>query len=169
VTNKSDTLQGRVMLWRDGLQAVKNAPLFGIGYNTYADEVGQVAHNSYVHAYVELGFFGGTLFFSTFLLPILFLKRNAETKGIEKAAQLNLGPCIFSIAVAYAVGLFSLSRNYMTSTYLILGIACVFCDLISTPAKPVGALSYRLIQRVCVYSVLMVGFLYVFTRFVPAI
>ena len=53
------TSHDRVNLWREGMVLFKQYPLFGIGMDQYAENVGLVAHNSFVHAYVELGFLGG--------------------------------------------------------------------------------------------------------------
>ena len=61
-----DTMQERVQLWSEGLDLFREAPVFGIGYREYAEQVGQVAHNSFVHCYAELGFFGGTIFLAAF-------------------------------------------------------------------------------------------------------
>src|SRR5436190_13162037 len=62
------TGQQRIQLWADGLAQLKTARLpFGIGEGHYRDVAGLVAHNSYIHAYVELGFLGGTMFMGCFL------------------------------------------------------------------------------------------------------
>ena len=42
--------------------------MFGIGESRFHEEIHKVAHNSYVHAYAEMGFFGGTVFLSICLL-----------------------------------------------------------------------------------------------------
>ena len=54
-------------------------PLFGIGSDRYDDYVGHVAHNSFIHAYTELGFLGGTLFLGMFYLAVLGLCRLGST------------------------------------------------------------------------------------------
>src|SRR5262249_12671384 len=62
LTDRNDTAQGRIHLWADGFEAFRKTPLFGVGVNRYVEEVNQVAHNSYIHAMVETGVFGGCLF-----------------------------------------------------------------------------------------------------------
>src|SRR5205814_9877341 len=74
-TGADDTMQARIQLWSEGLQLFREAPLFGIGYREYAEQAGQVAHNSFVHCYTELGFFGGTAFLSAFACVVLGLYR----------------------------------------------------------------------------------------------
>jgi hypothetical protein len=126
--DEDDTAQGRLMLWREGFSAMKTSPVFGIGYGTYADEMGLVAHNSYVHTFTELGLFGGIIFTAAFYVPLSMLRRGPT----EVAAQDALGrlrPAIFSVLAGYAIGLCSLSRPYTVSTYLILGLGSAYCNL----------------------------------------
>ncbi len=129
---KGDTGSDRVQLWSDGLVLLKGSPLFGIGCDKYHEHVGLVAHNSYVHGYVELGLFGGTLFFGAFLFSVLnFWKLDRQLKTrfrfLGSPIFRSLEPCIVACVCGVAVSLFSLSRNYVTPTYLILGVASVYC------------------------------------------
>jgi hypothetical protein len=55
LSDKNDTAQGRMGIWRDGMMLLKGSPLFGIGYGEFVEEVGHVAHNSFVHCFVEQG------------------------------------------------------------------------------------------------------------------
>jgi O-antigen ligase len=126
----SGTGQGRIQLWREGLVLMHHSPIFGIGYNTYGAWVGHVAHNSFVHAYVELGLLGGTLFLAAWYVPLRRLSglrgdANSEASS-STAAWL---PCILSIVGSQAVGLVTLSRCYVTPTYVVIGLAHVFVRL----------------------------------------
>src|SRR5438067_225141 len=60
--NEDDTAFGRVMLWFEGFEAMKRNPVTGIGVGQYSEETGFVAHNSFVHAFVETGLIGGCCF-----------------------------------------------------------------------------------------------------------
>jgi hypothetical protein len=62
------TGHSRVEAWESGLLELKHSPLFGIGYGQYAERVGLVAHNSFVHAFTELGCLGGTMFMGVIYL-----------------------------------------------------------------------------------------------------
>ena len=64
---------------------LRQAPLFGIGVGKYEDEVGLVAHNSFVHAYTELGIFGGALFLGAFVYPLGTLHR----LGVESSPHME--------------------------------------------------------------------------------
>src|SRR4051794_30680512 len=75
ISTTEGTGQDRIHLWAEGLRLFQRSPVFGIGKGQYAEEVGLVAHNSFLHCYVELGFFGGTLFFGAFFCAFWALWR----------------------------------------------------------------------------------------------
>jgi O-antigen ligase len=68
------TAQTRIQLWSEGLQLFKRDPLFGIGQNNYVEEVGQAAHNSFLHAFTELGIFGGALFLGAYAAAMVSIE-----------------------------------------------------------------------------------------------
>jgi O-antigen ligase len=188
IGDANDTAQSRIRLWRDGIGFIKSSPIWGVGYNTYGLRTDNVAHNSYLHCYAELGFIGGTFFLGLFVLPIMgvcsprtqkrfqrvgdFLMPPAEGLKAEEIPFDYLGPelahlrsVILAIGVAYAVGLFSLSRSYACSTYLMLGMVVSLSMLIA--AKNPGAvarLSTRMTLMLISASVFWLGFLVVFVK-----
>jgi O-antigen ligase len=126
------TGEARVELWSAGLIAIRRSPLFGIGYDRYADEAGQVAHNSFVHCFVELGLYGGALFLGAFWfsgLSLWELGREIRTPlgTFAKGAFCRLQPYLLSIIVGSAVSQMSLSRCYVVPTYLVFGVANAYC------------------------------------------
>ncbi|MFT4559541.1 MAG: hypothetical protein ACI92S_004932 [Planctomycetaceae bacterium] len=132
----------RLLLWRDGLAALRSKDLFfGTGQGSYEDIAGLVAHNSYIHAFVELGLFGGTFFFGMFFFSALALFRlNTPDWQILNPKQARFLPYMAAIGAGYAVGLLSLSRCYTVSTLLILALAAAFLNLAGWnlhPRRPV--------------------------------
>jgi hypothetical protein len=83
--DEGDTGHARVSIWSEGLQHLKGSPIFGIGQGQMLDQVGIVAHNSFVHAYTELGMVGGTLFLAAFYLPITYLRQQQKLDKLEAA------------------------------------------------------------------------------------
>jgi putative inorganic carbon (hco3(-)) transporter len=156
LTDENDTAQGRILLWRDGLAFFKGSPIFGIGKDQYAEEAGLVAHNSYVHSYAELGFFGGTLFLASFLVPLNTCRlMNRAILGGEGLCRLRV--CITSILLAYGVGLFTLSRTSALPTYVVLALPSTFVACIATQrGQSILVLSPRLIRDVLGASMLMI-------------
>ena len=54
---------------------LRQYPLVEVGKGEFAEGVGHVAHNSYVHCYTELGLLGGTFFFAAFYISLAYLRR----------------------------------------------------------------------------------------------
>ena len=122
------TGQARVELWSEGLVVLKSSPLFGIGFNSYGDHVGLVAHNSFIHAFVELGLIGGGLFLGAFWFTALSFWKIRRRIGSEYRLTTNLTfrrmhPFLVTMLCGYSVSMLSLSRAYVEPTYFALGVA----------------------------------------------
>jgi putative inorganic carbon (hco3(-)) transporter len=136
--SSSETAQSRIQHWAEGLEYWESAPLFGLGFDQHLEYVGYVAHNSYVHAYVETGLLGGTAFVGIFFAAILGLALTPciddEETTYEEERVNDSRPFIVAVVVGYCMGMFSLSRNYVIPTYLIVALANS-CLLISHPVS----------------------------------
>ena len=121
------TAQDRLQLWNEGLMAWQSNPFLGFGYLQYEEEIGQVAHNSYVHAFVESGLFGGIAFVGIFFTALLGLASapridDEETTPAEEEAN-HSRPFVLAALAGYCMGMYSLSRNYVIPTYLMAALA----------------------------------------------
>jgi hypothetical protein len=161
--NADDTSQHRIRLWRDGLVLLQQSPAFGIGAGRYEDECGLVAHNSFVHAYTELGLLGGTCFFGAFLVSPFILYR-LRTATLDPILE-DLRPVALGCVAGTAGGMMSLSRVYTLTPYLVLGLATVALRL-SAPraAGRIPSLTPRLLFAVLVLSLLFLITLNLFVR-----
>lgn len=141
ISLEAGTAAERLLMWKEGFEEMKSASfLFGIGAGLYSDIAGLVAHNSYVHAFVELGFFGGTLYFGCFFFNALALYR-ISTMRVSPETQLQLThdpdlnrfvrlqPYVAAVLADWTVGTFTLSRCYVVPTYLVLGMACAYLTI----------------------------------------
>ena len=162
-----DTGQSRIQLWSQGLALLRGRSLvFGIGHNTYAEEVGQVAHNSFVHAFVELGFFGGAAFLGAFYYSIRSLYRLREMHAWPVDAELvRFRPFLLAALAGFGASMLSLSRNDIATPYLMLGIAAAFLDF-SRVARSPGDLRFdaNLLKTFAKISVAFLAGTYVFIR-----
>jgi hypothetical protein len=147
--DREDSAQARVQLWSEGLAQFRERPLFGMGQATYADEIGQVAHNSFIHAYAELGILGGSLFFGMFASLVLLFRSLAPSKRVIVNPDLQqLRPYLVGAVVGFAVGLLSLSRCYVEPTFLVIGLGMAFIRLTrAAPALPPVRFDLRLAFR----------------------
>ena len=153
IDTRSGTGQLRIQLWSDGLVAMRSAPVFGIGAGTYFKMAGNHAHNSFVEAYVETGFLGGTLFTSAFFLAaiVLFRLKPDRLQPVEPELR-RMRPYVLSLIVGTIVGQFSSSREYSLPTYMILGLATVYLSLANQTPSSLVRLSPRLVARLFAVS-----------------
>ncbi|HXT60355.1 MAG TPA: O-antigen ligase family protein [Pirellulales bacterium] len=160
------TGQSRIQLWSAGLSMFKQSPLFGFGYNRYAEEAGQVAHNSYLHAFAELGFFGGAMFLGAFFYALASLYRLGQGERRFDDPELSrLRVYLLAALAGYSASMLSLSRTEVVPTYLMLGLAAAYLRVArTTPALDDLALSGKLIKQTALVSVAFVAATYVFVR-----
>lgn len=160
------TGQSRIQLWAEGIGLFRQNPLFGIGQNEYAEEVGLVAHNSFVHCFTELGFFGGTLFLAPFVFGIGALYHMQKVEyAINDHELRQLRPYVLAILAGYAVSMLSLSRAYVAPTYLVMGLAAVWLRLADVQSLlPDVCFDGRMAKRMATASVLFLVGTYVIIR-----
>lgn len=125
-----DTAHERLMMWADGFVNLFNRPLYiptGLGMGWFNDENGLVAHNSFVQAYVEQGVFGGGAFLGAFVLGTWMSDRIGRTIGAP-AWALQARSFVFAALCGYGMGCYSLTRNCVIPTFLVLGILAVIVE-----------------------------------------
>jgi O-antigen ligase len=121
------TGESRSELWSEGLQHLKHSPITGIGCNRFAEEVGLVAHNSFVHCFTELGLVGGSMFLGLFLVVGYSVWRLRRVKReIASTSLCHMHPYLLALLFAYIVSMLSLSRSYVVPTYLVAGLGVVY-------------------------------------------
>jgi O-antigen ligase len=163
------TGQARIELWADGLVEMKNSPLFGTGFKTYSDHAGLVAHNSFIHTFVELGVIGGGLFLGAFWFAArsfwkIHRRIQSEYRLTTNLAFRQMLPFLATMLCGFSVSMFSLSRAYVEPTYLALGVANAYfleAARLGIPA-PVRVNARRMGELACV----SVGFLLVVYLFI---
>jgi hypothetical protein len=132
ISSGAGTGQSRIQHWTEALELWESSPILGIGFGGCADEIGLVAHSSYVHAFVETGVLGGTAFVGIFFVVLLGLARtphidDEETTHYEIEAN-HSRPFVIAALAGYCMGMYTLSRNFVIPTYLMaaLGNACLW-------------------------------------------
>lgn len=169
ISTTEGTAQERIQFWSDGLSLFRGSPLFGIGVGEYDKNVGHVAHNSYIHAFVELGLFGGYFYVGAFALALESLYRLGARRRIFDPELRRLHPYIFAILAAYAVGMFSLTLCYIIPTYTMLALAVVYRRLAATvPPLPTPRFDAPLAVRLGGLCLVVFIGLNVFVRFFVA-
>ena len=161
------TAQARIQIWVEGITLFRQSPLFGIGFNQFVGVVGIEAHNSFLHTFADLGFFGGTLFLGIFVFALraLNLLGSNRTRLLDPDLR-RLRPYLMAIVAGYFGGMMSISRAYIIPTYMIAGLITVFlqCTMI-WPPLPSLRFNARLVQRMAITGVIFMVSIYFYTRF----
>jgi len=154
LSNPKGTGQGRIQLWAEGLKLFRESPFFGIGAGNYQEQVGLVAHNSFVHAFTELGIIGGSLFLGAFVYTIGTLHGLRVCRSRYTSSESNsLRICLLAAVVGTAAALLSLSRVYTYPAYVVLALATAYFRVSGEQvAARVPPLSGRLWFKVVLYS-----------------
>jgi hypothetical protein len=163
---ESGTGQARLQLWAEGFNLLRHSPLFGIGHNMYAEEVGHVAHNSFVHTYVELGLFGGTFFFGCFFFGLRSLWTQCRLPEIyENRVARRRTTLIMGILVAAAASMYSLSRAYGLPAYLVFGLGAVAAEFNGQQVPfTIPRINFPTLKRLAVASIAFISATYIYMR-----
>jgi hypothetical protein len=124
ISTDDNSAAGRIEAWSAGFTALKQNPIFGVGFGRFLDFHSYTAHNAYVLALTELGMLGYfclVALATNSLLELLRARRSLPAESIEFAWATSV--CVSFIAIA--ISSMFLSRSYSTFTYLWIGLmAC---------------------------------------------
>ncbi len=153
----NDTFQTRLELWYEAMGVFWHAPILGVGPGRLVERFGAVAHNSYLQAFTEMGFVGGTVFLGASAVAV---RSVARARPIDPMAS-RMRPCMLAIAVGYGAGLLSLSRTYTVPTQLVLALAAAYLTFGRSMVPP---LDLRLVRTLVLASVGMIAATQIFLR-----
>lgn len=160
---ESDTGQGRIQFWSEGLAFLRRAPVFGIGYDQFMEEAGHVAHNSFVHCYAELGFFGGTVFFGAFYYAVRGLLRLGKCRSLQNPPEVGrVRPYLAAAVAGFGTSMLSISRSYLEPTYLMLGLTTSYLTL----AWPIALSHEKLVSRLLISRLVKASLTFVIATYV---
>lgn len=170
IDTSSGTGQDRIQLWVYGFQGLisNRAPLFGTGVGTYAEFTGGLhAHNSFIQAYVESGYIGGTCFFAMFHYPMIsLLKLRKLPAGAISPELARLGDFLIGMLSGTAVSMMSLTRNLSVPIYLFIGLIDSYIQIVRSEVPnflPVPDSAY--VKRLFRDSFIFLAILYTYSRF----
>jgi O-antigen ligase len=160
------TGQQRVQIWSDYLLQFRAHPFLGIGFLKSLDHNPLVAHNSYISAYTELGFAGGTFFLGAFCVAFLTLVRlTPRFNGVLGPELKRLRPYLLASLSSYMVGVLSVSRTYAIPTYTILGLVAAFQQCAAAEPSPTALrFTPRLALQLTAVSVLFLIVIHLFVK-----
>src|SRR5690348_4876731 len=110
-----------------------------MGMGRYDECAVQVSHNSCLQSFTELGIIGGVVFPCYIFYDFWSLQRIGQNQVLDPLMK-RLLPFLTAMIVAYAGGIFTLSRTYDVPTYTMLGLATAYLHIV-----PV----YPPVERIC--------------------
>jgi putative inorganic carbon (hco3(-)) transporter len=164
VSTDEGTGRQRILLWKEGFELLKPTPLVGIGVGRLPSEIGLCAHNSFVEAYVEIGFLGGSCFAGAYALAIAGLWKLRDARmPLDNPELTRVCPYVFAILGGEIIGQLSITRIQTLSTYLPLGMAAISFKL-AAESSGVGVFhcSIKLLRRIAaaslVFLLILIGY-----------
>jgi len=108
-------LGGRVDLWREGIAALAEQPISGLGGGAIDYKIGAAVHNTFISVATETGFIGFILFLSILGLVVyrvsMLPRRTSET--------------MLALLMTWSIGVLSLSWEFRKITWIILSFAII--------------------------------------------
>jgi O-antigen ligase len=175
--------QTRIHLWDSFFGMFSTNPLTGVGAGQCLQYCAQVAHNSFLHAFAELGFFGGSIFLGFFFAAGLVLvavnrhsdwvteyeevleEEDPEFVGTARSL-LRFRPYLMAWVVSAVLGLLSLSRMFAIPTYSVLAVVVAYESLLraQVPEYSHIRLDGKLLRRCFALSVCFLIVIWVYIR-----
>ncbi len=162
----SGTGHSRIELWSTGLLVMRQTPIFGVGVGEYAVYAGQVAHNSYLHAFVETGLLGGLFFLGACFLTMLhFYRLRRDSLVLRDPTMRQLVPYLAGVCATYCTGMMTLSLTYLVPTAMILAIGSSIPTVAKAdPPLPEDRADLVLLGRLMTVSAVFLVVMYLFVR-----
>lgn len=122
-----ESAEGRLDAWYEGLQMLREHPLFGVGYGNFTDHNLLTAHNSLVLAMAELGMVGFPLWlafigYSASMLQRLVANRPAADE-VTRQAEWRASRAVLAAAIGVGICAFFLSQSFKPMLFLTCGLA----------------------------------------------
>lgn len=165
ISTEEGSAQARVRLWAEAFDGIKGNPLTGLGAGAMGEYyMNQVAHNTFIHMFGELGLIGGSAFLGAYWISVWGLVRMHPGKVELIDPELRaLRPFLGAALATYAMGMMSLSRGYVLPTYTLLGLTTVFFVLVRTRPEMRGLrLDGRLIRNIATVAAVFLVVMYLF-------
>lgn len=113
---------GRIESWYEGIQMLKSAPLFGVGYGMFTEDYPLTAHNSYILVAAEEGIIGFFIW-----MALIYVCYKGLNNLINK--NIRLKAYVFGLEAGltgFLSASYFLSRSYMSLLYVLLALTSAF-------------------------------------------
>ena len=135
---------GRIEAWYAGINMLKSAPIFGVGYGRFMDYHFRTAHNSVVLIAAEIGFLGLYCWIGLFYLSLrnLYLLNYSSVKKFAQVKKQNrLFVCaLFSGIAGFLASAFFLSRAYISLPYMLVALSVAMINISQDKGESSGVI-----------------------------
>jgi hypothetical protein len=150
----------------DGIDFVRQSPIFGLGYGQFVENYFMTAHNSYLLAAAELGY-PGMVVWTAFLyvsIKIPFAVAFRPTWDMDRRLQ-PYGLSLLASFGGICIGIFFLSFSYHAMLFIYLGMAGAMYGVAkqSSPSFEVK-LSGKELGAIATGDALLLALIFVYTR-----
>ena len=128
LTSGDDSAMERVYIWIEALWAFSLNPVLGLGPMHWGDWHHMTTHNSYVHAFVENGFFAFVCYLALFLIPLFIISAIAFNED-DKRLQVEsaaMGSCLAGVMMS----IFFISRTYVVVPYFMAAYVLTYTRVV---------------------------------------
>jgi len=165
---EEESAAGRVEAWYEGMQMLRQNPLFGVGYGGFTDHNYLTAHNFLVLPIAELGLVGFTLWLAMVWYTmratwwIAYGPHAAHLAGLSAAqrAEVRAGRAMTLALLAFGISSIFLSQSYKFQIFLLMGMAVArFISaarvLPEAPVYRIGGDLWKLVRNAIVVIIVM--------------
>lgn len=120
IADKEHSASGRIDAWQEGLEMIREHPIFGVGKGEWLNHHMRLAHNSFVQMMGETGLVG--LFFWTALIYLTIRTLVQILKSIEDPRQQSLVTGIFVAMCGFLLTSWFITTTEFDWTYIFAGL-----------------------------------------------
>jgi O-Antigen ligase len=130
-TDLDESASERIVAWTEGFEMLKESPILGVGYGGFSDHHTLTAHNSLVLCFAETGLVGCFLWVGLIVVTLLELHGLTNLSGSERfdAMARQWAEGLQLALIGLLVAAFFLSRTFVPTLYLILGLAAALAAI----------------------------------------
>jgi O-antigen ligase len=169
ISTDEGSAHNRMILWANGNTMLKQNPFFGVGKDQFVEhsEGHQVAHNSLVHCYAELGMFGYVIWFTLLLAALKDSWAMCKVEPVNETATdiSNLSVATLAAMAGYLSSSFFLSRTYIPVPYILIALIAAMRAIYTREVGPLAnAFEKRDYRYGLIGAVVSIPLLYVLLR-----
>jgi putative inorganic carbon (HCO3(-)) transporter len=139
-TDLDESASERIVAWTEGFDMLKTSPLLGVGFGGFSDHHTLTAHNSLVLCFAETGLVGCFFWVGLVVVTLLELHGLTRLPGTEPFDEMarQWAEGLQLALIGFLVAAFFLSRTFVPTLYLILGLSAAVATIARAKGRSVA-------------------------------